>query len=239
MRFLLLLMILLLAGEAHSYDSLNTSVQVRGALRDIMHKGDLSAKKELGSLSGEKHLYALGAVEQLKGEILILDSRPYVTYVERQSLHMDSSFQKRASLLVYTQVSEWETHSIPLDVSSYEQFEKMIPILAKNSGINIEEPFPFLLKGNVNSVDWHVIDWPTDDTVHTHEKHIRSGLWGTIENEDVTVLGFYSSKHHAVFTHHTTNMHMHVHAEDKMIAGHVDSITLNDGMTLFLPKQTR
>ena len=85
------------------------------------------------------------------------------------------------------------------------------------------------------SFDWHVINWKDGDTEHSHEKHINSGLNGTIENRQVEMLGFYSDSHHAIFTHHTTNMHIHVKTVDTKIAGHVDGLTLGKGMVLKLP----
>ena len=39
-----------------------------------MHHGDLSSKIDLMELENLENLYALGAVEQLKGEILIMNS---------------------------------------------------------------------------------------------------------------------------------------------------------------------
>ena len=47
-----------------------------GALRSIMHQGDVSVQMDLADLKDRAHLYALGAVEDLKGEILILDGQP-------------------------------------------------------------------------------------------------------------------------------------------------------------------
>jgi alpha-acetolactate decarboxylase len=103
-------------------------------------------------------------------------------------------------------------------------------------GIDTALAFPFMITGVLKAVDWHVIDWPDGDTVHTHEKHKSSGLSGTMEEAEVTIVGFYSSKHHAIFTHHTTNMHMHVINKDHTIAGHVDNLTLGPGAMLRLPK---
>ena len=79
-----------------------------------------------------------------------------------------------------------------------------------------------------------LIDWPEGDTEHSHEKHIHSGLYGTLENQTVEMLGFYSNKHHAIFTHHTTNMHVHVKSDKA--TGHADSFTLGENMILKLPK---
>ena len=50
------------------------------------------------------------------------------------------------------------------------------------------------------------------------------------------LLGFYSDSHHAIFTHHTTNMHIHMKLKDEKIAGHVDDLKLGLNMILKLPK---
>lgn len=82
---------------------------------------------------------------------------------------------------------------------------------------------------------WHVIDWKEGDAEHTHEKHRNSGLNGTLIRESVEILGFYSGRHHGLFTHHTTNMHLHMKNSEGTIVGHVDGLTLKQGMELKLP----
>jgi acetolactate decarboxylase len=213
-------------------------VHYYGALKNMMHKGDLSAKVTMDELKGIKHLYALGAVENLKGEILILDGIPSVSYVEGNDsskiMMIDNSFEKKACLLVTASVEQWESILIPNTIVTYEDFEVFVEKIASENGVNTDEPFPFMIEGVAKSFDWHVIDWPKGDTEHSHEKHIHSGLYGTLENQAGEMLGFYSNKHHAIFTHHTTNMHVHVKS-DKAI-GHADSFTLGENMILKLPK---
>ena len=81
-----------------------------------------------------------------------------------------------------------------------------------------------------------MINWPEGDHEHSHEKHINSGLHGTHKGADVQILGFYSDRHHAIFTHHTTNMHLHFISKDKSKTGHVDGLRLGNSMKLLLPK---
>ena len=38
-----------------------------------MHKGDISGKADMSDFENYKHLYAIGALENLKGEIQIID----------------------------------------------------------------------------------------------------------------------------------------------------------------------
>ena len=210
-------------------------VEYKGALKNMMHKGDVSAKADLNDFETSEHFYALGALENLKGEIQIFDSKPFNTMVVDSVLTFDNSFSKKATLLVYASVSKWKSINIPNTVVIYEQLESYIEQAAKENQIQIDKPFPFLIEGTPKSFDWHVINWKDGDTEHSHEKHISSGLNGTIKNRQVEMLGFYSDSHHAIFTHHTTNMHIHVKTVDNKIAGHVDGLTLGEGMTLKLP----
>ena len=83
-------------------------------------------------------------------------------------------------------------------------------------------------------MDWQVINWPEGDSLHTHEKHKTSGPHDVLENASADVLGFYSDQHHAIFTHHSTNMHLHFKTKQDDLAGHVDDIRL-DQASLLLP----
>ena len=210
-------------------------VEYKGALKNMMRKGDISAKVNLITFENTKNLYALGAIENLKGEIQIFDSKPFNTIVIDSTLTFDNSFNKKATLLVYASVRKWKSIEIPNSVVTYEQLESYLEQSAKENNININEPFPFLIEGIIKSFDWHVINWKDGDTEHSHEKHKRSGPHGKIKDRQVEMLGFYSNSHHAIFTHHTTNMHIHVKTVDNKIAGHVDGLTLEKGMVLKLP----
>lgn len=216
----------------------NFKVEYKGALKNIMRKANISAKANLTDFQNTKHLFALGAAENLKGEILILDSQLFLSYVQDQKMEISHSFDHKATLLVYTSVEKWTSSTIPNNVATYEDLEKYIEQIAKEKGINTNEPFPFRIEGMAKSFDWHIIDWKEGDTEHSHEKHIKSGLHGTLTDQEVEILGFYSNSHHAVFTHHTTNMHLHVKTTDNTVSGHLDDLVLGPGMSLRLPDTT-
>jgi alpha-acetolactate decarboxylase len=136
---------------------------------------------------------------------------------------------------VYAEVEEWETFQIE-NITTKSDLEEKIFEIAKSQGINTEKPFPFLLEGNVAALDWHVINWKKGDTIHNHKKHKESGLNGTLRNTDVEIVGFYSTKHKAIFTHHTTNIHVHFKTNDNSVAGHIDDIQLENQLILKLSK---
>lgn len=228
-------MILLSCTTISCVDSTRVKVTYSGALKTMM-SGDLAATIALDSLSFKKHFYALGAVENLKGEIQIFDSKPYNSVIMDSSINIQDSYAIKAALFVYAEVEKWNEFNID-DITTKEDLEKIIFETAKSKGINIEEPFPFLLEGKVAILDWHVINWKKGDTIHTHQKHKTSGLNGLLKNSNVEIIGFYSTKHKAIFTHHTTNMHMHFKTDDSKIAGHVDDLLLEDELILKLPRQ--
>jgi acetolactate decarboxylase len=220
--------------EKASRTPLSYEVHQEGALMNFMHKGDLSSKINLATLSPE-NLYALGAVENLKGEILVLNGNALISRVRQKEVQIDESLENEAALLVYAHVEKWLEVGNTKSFESGGQFEKWLDSEAKKTGIDTSKPFPFLLKGKVSSLSWHVIDWPEGDTEHTHQKHVNSGLNGDLQETEVSVLGFHSKNHKGVFTHHSSNVHMHMSTTDYELAGHVDEFNPGSEMTLFLP----
>jgi acetolactate decarboxylase len=237
LKYLIILLTVITFASCGSADEKASvcKVEYKGALKNMMHKGDISAKADLADYENREHFYAIGAFEDLKGEIQIFDSESFNTVVIDNVLTFDKSFDKKATLLVYASVSKWKSIIIPDNVVTYEQFESFIDKAAEENQLNMAEPFPFLLEGTPKSFDWHVINWKDGDMEHSHDKHVSSGLHGTIKERQLEMLGFYSTFHHTIFTHHTTNMHIHVKTHDNKMAGHVDALTLGKGMILKLP----
>jgi len=232
---LLLFTISITSCKTEKKEVANFKVEYNGALKNIMHKGDISSKVELKKFENIEHFYALGATENLKGEIQIFDGKPFITTVVDSTLTFDNSFDKKATLLVYTSINQWKSFKIPERIVTYNELELYINQTAKDNQIKVDEPFPFILEGKPKYIDWHVINWKDGDKEHSHDKHKSSGLNGSLNNKQVEMLGFYSDSHHAIFTHHTTNMHIHVKTIDNQLAGHVDGLNLEKGMILKLP----
>lgn len=235
-RILNILIPALILSACSNISDTKTSLAVHhsGALKNFMHKGDLSAKASLDTLE-PVDLYALGALESLKGELIILDGQPYLSREIDGELVIEKSYEAKASLLVYSYISEWDEHEVRESVNSLEELESLVEEVGLKEGLNIEKPFPFMLKGKMDLFRWHVINWPESDTVHTHQKHIESGLHATEKNREVTILGFYSRRHQGIYTHHTSHMHLHVLSDDLTLAGHLDQLAPGNDFKIFLP----
>lgn len=201
------------------------SVDHVGALFNMMHKGDTSAKIGLQSVVNRSHLYALGAIEKLKGEILVWDALVLLSANDNGVVRISNDPDVQATLLVYAYVQNWKKLTELSAFSDAATREAKIAALAKEHGLSVDEPFPFLLRGTAERLSWHVIDWK-EGMEHSHHNHITSGPHGTKEKVDIDILGFYSTKHTAIWTHHSSNVHMHMKTVDGTLAGHVDELKI-------------
>jgi len=214
----------------------NPKVEIYGALFEMMHQGNLSTRIDLNSLKEKKHTYGLGALTDLKGEILIMDSNVFISSeTNNGDINISNSYNHQAALFVQSQVSKWQSIELPSFVHTVTKLEDYIESEAKRYGLDIEKPLPFIISGVIPDVKWHIINWPEGDTEHTHIKHINSGLSGHLKDTSMKILGFYSKHHKAIFTHHTTNVHMHFLTNDKKISGHIDEISFDGNQQLFFP----
>jgi len=211
-------------------------VQHYGVLREIMMELKLEANVDLADLSTNKNLYALGALEGLSGELMILDGKAYKTSIDEQGEKVtEHNLAGGASLLVAAQVAEWQEVPIGKAIENLGELEAEIKALAKQKGLDVNRPFPFMLTGMVTYLKSHVINAP-GASERSHEAFKQSGVISEVREEESTILGFYSEQHRAVFTHHNSFMHAHVLTGAQPNVGHVDELKIEPGIILKLPK---
>lgn len=227
----------LLAGSALLlFFSTRVEVKVAGEMKKIMHKGDLSAHISLDTLLSHPHIYGLGPAEGIKGELMIIDSKAYWCKVENEKTTTTITNNAKATMLVYAQVPSWKSIAVTDGTKDYGALEKMVEELASKNGQSLDEPFPFMIKGVVAKSSYHIIDWK-EGTQHTSDNHKQFAKYGSFKTEPVTLLGFYSNKHHSIFTHHTTNMHVHIMDDKKTVVGHIEEISSVSGtLQLLIPQ---
>ncbi len=210
-------------------------VMIAGELRRVMHDGDLSRSIALDTLQGRPQLYALGPLEGLRGEIVIRDGVPLVSRVEDGAVAASSTFHAGAAFLVYAQVREWQSVEIPAGLEGAAALERFIRQAAADAGVDVSRPFPFLISGVPELAKFHVVDKGTD-LPHSPEEHDRINVGFELRDEMVEIVGFYSDAHHGIFTHHDSNVHMHLLTPDKRTAGHLDELRIKPHMILSIPE---
>lgn len=234
MRYLSLALVASMAMAIAADPPAFVEVVAVGEMRTVMQKGDLSAAIDLRKLSKAKHLYALGPVEGLRGEITIWDSKPSIARVEDGKIAISDSFDVKACFLVYAEVGSWHELAIPDDVRDAEQLEAFVSNAAAKLKL-VGRPFPFAVKGTFEKLAYHIVN-KTDNAPHSRENHDRVKVHFTAENVAARLIGFHSERHHGVFTHHGTNVHLHIITDDDKQSGHVESLRLGTGSVLLLPK---
>ncbi len=221
--------------SACAQDQQTIVVNNQGILREIMMEQKLTANASLADYKNTPNFYALGALEGLAGEILILNGRPLNSIAKQGKLTIERSFDKKATLLVSSEVSEWNETSIDLNVTSLKDLQSIIAQKAKVAGINTNEAFPFMIKGSFEGIEWHVIN-AAEAKEQNHEAFKEAGLKGTSSEVDARILGFYSEKHEGVFTHHGSFLHLHFINEKETEMGHVDNLKISGNIKLMMPK---
>jgi len=238
-RHLLLVVLLALTGcgphdstcEKDDADANNGVVKWVGEMKRA-HEGDLSAHIQLESLQKLPHLYAVGPLEGMKGEISIFDSTPSISTVSDKKISIAATWNHGAPFLVYSQVSQWSTTPIPPTVQTLAELETLIAQTAEKQNVDTALPFPFRIHCTPALVKFHIVannGYPQNNAV--------TRITFPIENKPVEIIGFYSEKHQGIFTQHGSNTHMHVRTADGKMSGHVDEIKLDGSADLLLPKR--
>ncbi|WP_299985915.1 acetolactate decarboxylase [uncultured Pontibacter sp.] len=221
--------------DAAQHDAATTSdVQVVGAMRNVMWKGELAGTIDLDSLSDKTHLYGLGPVEYLAGELLILDGKSYKSVVTSdKSMRVEETFDVKAPFFVYAQVSSWRERMLPDSIRTLKQLELYLDSETQHS----KRPFAFRVSGEVEQATIHIVNLPAGSTVSSPDEAHQGQVNYELHQVEVDLVGFFSTEHKAVFTHHDTYMHLHLTTKDRSHMGHLDAVTFKPGtLKLYLPE---
>lgn len=209
-------------------------INVSNAMSKVMWEGKLAGNIDLDTIQQKEHLYGIGPVEYLKGEILILDGQSYIANVVNDtSMLVQETFNTKAPFFVYATVPQWMEYMSPNNIKNIKQLESYLLGIYNDSG---KEPFTFRIKAMIDKATIHLVNLPNGKVVQSPDDAHTGQTNYTLQNREVEIIGFFSTKHKGVFTHHDSFLHMHLITIDKTLMGHLDSITFSDGpVKLYLP----
>lgn len=219
----------------------NGPVQVHGALRSMMHAGETGTTVTLDELLPNPILYAVGALTDLAGEITIIDGKAYLSFPDDGTDHGRTEVSPRsnaaATLLVTAEVPAWR-HMVTASPIPFEDIGDAIAGLAAEAGLDPESRFVFLVRGEVEDLDWHVIDGSRlADGSATHEDHLAASIRGRLPRASATLVGFHSTRDQGIFTHMDATTHIHCVLHEPLASGHVDHVTIPAGTTIAFPSR--
>ena len=212
--------------KTHAASAIAGSYRVswQGTLRAV-HGGDLSGKVPLQQFSERENIYAVGPVAELDGEITAIDGKFHIARVRHGEIKTDSDLSTTASFLVWSEVSAWKQPvALSEKVGNHAQLEKRIESLAAKEGVDTTKPFPFIIEGMVESVDYHVLV-PKKPHQADSDHRDRAKKFSS-KGVAAKVIGFFSKNHEGVFTHKGSAAHLHI-LESNGCSGHVDEIALH------------
>ena len=212
----------------------SNSVKIIGAMRNVMHKGELFGTISLDTISSKSHLYGLGPLEYLKGEILVIDGKSYVSSVITDtSMKVVENWKVKAPFFVYSNVEKWKKVSFPDSIQTIPQFEIFLETISENQ----QRPFTFKMNATIQSGDIHIVNLPEGTEVHSPEEAHQEQKNYPLNNEKAEMIGFFSTEHQGIFTHHDSYVHIHLITNDKKKMGHLDDVVFKKGtVQLFLPE---
>jgi acetolactate decarboxylase len=143
----------------------------------------------------------------------------------------EKTFNASAPFFVYANVNEWNEITLPEDIKSIKDIESYIDEKTKNQ----KRPFVFKLAGQVESAIIHIQNLPKGAKVSSPDEAHQGQTNFRIEDEGAEIVGFFSTQHQGVFTHHDSFLHMHLITLDELKMGHLDEIELGK-MKLYLPQ---
>lgn len=233
----LIVLAIILAGVMTSFgQKITWKVENEGAMREMFQTGNIEGKTEIAKIIPQKNLYAVGPLENLSGEIMIWNGKVLTSFMNDKSVKVETNPNAKAVFFVWANVEKWREIIVPNTIKTYDELEEFIAESAEKMNLNSTEPFPFLLKGKFQTVEWHINDYKSDGTKLTREKHDLLKYKTKSENKKLEMLGFYSTKHKGIFTHHTRTTHIHATDKKRSFVGHVDEFTLNGNIKIFLPE---
>jgi acetolactate decarboxylase len=208
-----------------------------GAQRETIMHGKLAAMLDLRTLTKVRHLYAVGPIEQLRGEVTIAEGRPSLARVGADgAVHVSESFEAGAPFLVWAEVPVWQTVPIPSEVRSFADLEAFVPRAALSAGLDPQQPLPFLIRGRHDLIEFHVLN-RVGDAPHGMEMHKKIQVAFELARVDAIIVGFHSAAHRGIFTPMDSAMHIHFQTADNSKSGHIQKLELGKHLSLAFPKE--
>jgi acetolactate decarboxylase len=164
---------------------------------------------------------------------LINNGQAYVSKVLTDSaITVEKSFNVSAPFFVHANVTEWNEIDLPSTIKSIQDLEKFI----NKKSSEYKRPFAFKLIGGISKAIIHIQNLPKGTLVSSPEEAHKRQTNYNLENEDVEIIGFFSTEHKGIFTHHDLFLHLHLITKDESKMGHLDMVEINK-MKLYLPNK--
>ena len=198
----------------------NSPVIATGAMRNTMFNGQLAGLIQLDSIA-QPGTYGIGPVEFLRGELLLWDGHAYRSTAQGDSaMEVEQRPDSKAPFFVHQFVKEWTEIMLPDSITDLPMLDAFLTARFAALG----KPFAFTLQGKISEVRAHIVDVTPGTVINGPDDAHRENKNYRLTDRTMDLLGFFSTRHKAVFTHHDTNIHVHAITADRDWMGHVEEL---------------
>lgn len=228
---ILLIQVVVLSGCDDSHTTKH-EVLVVGAMKNVMWKGELQGVVDVDTLQRGKQLQGIGPAHVLQGEIMVVDGVPYRSRINADSqVVVEVAPHAMPPFFVYAYVDQWKEQPLPDSVTDLLSLEAYL-----QKTIHKEDPFAFQLKGAIQEADIHIQNLAEGSVVRSPKEAHAGQVNLSLQMRQVQMLGFFSTQHQGIYTHHDAFTHVHLITMDTSMMGHADRVEWTPGaMKLLLP----
>lgn len=169
-------------------------------------------------------MYGLGPLDHLRGEITLIDGQPIVSFMaDDTTVVVERHPGAKAPFFVRQQVKEWAALELPAEVVDLPTLDAFLTARYADR----PEPFFFRLHGTITEGTAHVMDLPPGTVLEGPSIAHATQKSFTVRDTEVELIGVFSTRHHTVFTHHDSNVHVHLVTADGRLMGHLDRLRMD------------
>jgi alpha-acetolactate decarboxylase len=212
-------------------------VHVIGQMRRMFMAHDIGPNVDVHEVTKQRaHIYALGPVASLKGEVTIIDGDVFTSKVTGSQPTVAVDANAKTVFLVYASVPAWRSINIPTNVVSETD---LASFLERSLPANTRSPF--LVRGTAVRARYHIQNYQGKAEDLTHEAHDKAKVFFDLSDTAVQLIGFFTNREEdgGSFVHLGQTTHIHLISGDRKAMGHLKSVTLAPGAILFLPEAGR
>jgi alpha-acetolactate decarboxylase len=219
-------------------------VRVFGNFERMSRTGDTRGVIKLREILRPPGSYGLGALDGLRGEILLWDGKLLVSRGHSPNGVIEAAVpEDKAVFFVEARVKAWDEVTIPKDITQAE-FESFVLQAAAHRGLSPDRAFPFIVRGSFRRILWHVVTGAaakSDQGAHAGKIHSQGHASNRVfdqANVNGFLLGIYSGVAlEGVISHPGERFHVHYADAGFSVSGHVDDYRVDRGAVLLLPRQ--
>lgn len=214
------------------------TVQRWGTLKDVLRKGQTQARVDLSVATTSPHAYGIGALEGVRGEVLVRDGEVWVSRVDGDACQTGSpADNEQATLLALAHVPAWVEVPVERPVAA-DALDAFIGAEARRLGLPVDRPVPVLVEGPLTGLSLHVLNGACPFAQPLPPDDPRAPLRREAARVTGLLVGFYSEGPPGELTHHGHRTHLHaLVARAPLLMGHADAVGLAPGAVLRLPRR--